>query len=293
MNGDHNMPASTPQAPHLSVPTRIGDEISITGKWVPAKPGGRFRTSEESREMLQEWEAIHQSARADTGVLSTEINHAVGEDAVLVHHVFENADALVDYFATTATEHMGPLTSVAKPDLHMVRGLAVPASVSDAVRDKAATAAFGEHVFGFVKHDYRLPDPATAINVTAKWTTKSGTANELDELIHWWQQVATDAYDLEEGMVRFEAYRVIGEDALIIHEVFDSTAELKFHLTKGTADRYKKYLDQIAEPERYFFRGPVSWTIRTYSKFMHLPATYSSQGSHFTRGSGSMSDGII
>jgi hypothetical protein len=64
-----------------------------------------------------------------------------------------------------------------------------------------------------------------------------------------------------------------------------------FHLTKGTAERYKKDIDEIAEAERYFFRGPVSWTIRTYSKFMHLPATYSSRGSHFTREGGRMSDG--
>ena len=98
---------------------------------------------------------------------------------------------------------------------------------------------------------------------------------------------------LEEGMVRFEAYRVIGEDALIIHEVFDDTSELKFHLTKGTADRYKKDIDEIAQPERYFFRGPVSWTIRTYSKFMHLPATYSSRGSHYTAEGGSSSDGRL
>ncbi|MDH3299269.1 MAG: hypothetical protein OES24_02055 [Acidimicrobiia bacterium] len=278
-------------APHLVEPSRIGDEISITGKWVPSTPGGRFRTSEESREMLQEWEDIHQGARADAGVLSTEINHAVGEDAVLVHHVFESADALVHYFATTAAEHVGPLTAVARPDLHLVRGLTVPTGVRDAVRDKTENTAFGEYLFGFVKHDYRRPDPATAINVTAKWTTKPGETSKLDELTHWWQQVATDAYDLEQGMVRFEAYRVIGEDALIIHEVFDDTAELKFHLTKGTADRYKKDIDQIAEPERYFFRGPVSWTIRTYSKFMHLPATYSSRGSHFTRDGGSMSEG--
>ncbi len=169
----------------------------------------------------------------------------------------------------------------------------MPAGVRDAVRNATTDAAFGEYLFGFVKHDSRLPDPATAINVTATWTTKSGTTDELDELIHWWQQVATDAYDLEQGMVRFEAYRVVVQDALIIHEVFDDTAELKFHLTKGTADRYKKHLDQVAEPERYFFRGPVSWTIRTYSKFMHLPATYSSRGSHFTRAGGSMSDGTI
>ena len=84
-----------------------------------------------------------------------------------------------------------------------------------------------------------------------------------------------------------------GDDALIIHETFATNADLKFHLTKGTAAKYKKDIDQIAAPEAYFFRGPVSWTIRTYSKFMHLPATYSSQGSNYTRPGGSMSDGTV
>lgn len=287
------MTSNTPLPDYLAEPSRIGKEVSITGKWVPSQPGGRFRTTEESREMLKEWEDIHQGARADDGVLSTEINHAVGEDAVLVHHVFENADALVHYFSTTATDHMGPLTAVAKPDLHLVRGINVPAHARDAVLAKGVNAAFGEYLFGFVKHDYRMPDPATAISVTAKWACKPGDESKIDELIHWWQQVPTDAFTLEEGMVRYEAHRVIGEDALIIHEVFEDTKELKFHLTKGTAERYKKDIDLIAEPERYFFRGPVSWTIRTYSKFMHLPATYSSRGSHFTRDGGSMSDGRI
>lgn len=49
----------------------------------------------------------------------------------------------------------------------------------------------------------------------------------------------------------------------------------RFHLSKGTAARYKRDIDGIATPEDYFFRGPVSWMIRTYSKFMRLPATYS------------------
>ena len=96
---------------------------------------------------------------------------------------------------------------------------------------------------------------------------------------------------MEQGLLRFEAYQAVGEDALIIHETFNGTGELKFHLTKGTAAKYKKDIDKIAEPEAYFFRGPVSWTIRTYSKFLHLPATYSSQGSSFTQPGGSMSDG--
>ena len=93
------------------------------------------------------------------------------------------------------------------------------------------------------------------------------------------------------GCTMGEYYRDRGEDALIIHEVFTTNSELKYHLSKGTAEKYKKDIDQVAVPECYFFRGPVSWTIRTYSKFMHLPATYSCQGSNYTHPGGSMSDG--
>ena len=117
MNTDEPLP------PFLSQPSRIGSEISITGKWVPTKKGGLFRRSAESREMVKEWEDIHASARASAGVLSTEINHAVGDDAVLVHHVFADADALVGYFSTTASSHMAALTRVASPELVVERGL--------------------------------------------------------------------------------------------------------------------------------------------------------------------------
>ena len=275
----------------LSEPSRLGQEISVTGKWVPTNPGGRFKKSAESKDMLKEWEDIHVGAKGDNGVLSTEINHAVGEDAVLVHHVFKNPDALVHYFSTTATQHMGALTKVARPQLHLIHGINDPERVRDAVRQKNVPAAFGELLFGYVKEDYKLPNQETAIMVTAKWVCKPDVATHLDELKYWWQRVGTDAYSLEKGLLRFEAYQVVGEDALIIHETFETSDELRFHLSKGTAEKYKKDIDKIATPEAYFFRGPVSWTIRTYSKFLHLPATYSSQGSSFTQQGGTMSDG--
>ena len=285
------MQTKDPLPTFLAEPSRIGQEISVTGKWVPTKQGGLFRKSAESREMLQEWEDIHMGAKSDDGVLSTEINHAVGEDAVLVHHVFKDSDALVNYFSTTATQHMGVLTQVAKPELHIIRGVSVPDSAREAILAKNVSGAFGEFLFGYVKEDYKRPDPEKAIMVTAKWTCKPGNENGLEELKYWWQRVGTEAHSIEEGLLRFEAYQVLGEDALIIHETFENSAELQFHLSKGTAEKYKKDIDKVAEPEAYFFRGPVSWTIRTYSKFLHLPATYSSQGSNFTQPGGTMSDG--
>ncbi|MEM6928067.1 MAG: hypothetical protein AAF602_14135 [Myxococcota bacterium] len=243
--------------------------------------------------MRREWLDIHADAKAYAGVLSTEIDHAIGEDAMLVHHVFRDPDALVHYFTTTASEHAPALLEVAKPEVHLVRGLSVPAAAREALLAKTVPAVFGEYLYGFVKEDYRRPDLDHAIMVTAKWTCKPGDESHLDELEHWWQRVGTEANEIEKGMVRFDAYRVPGEDALILHEAFQDTAELRFHLTRGTAARYKKEIDRIAAPECYFFRGPVSWDIRTYSRFMGLPATYSSQNQHFTRAGGSMSEGTV
>ena len=271
--------------------SKIGSEISITGKWVATQKSSFFRKSAEYKEMLKEWDSIHQEAKMHQGMLSTEINPAIGQDAVLIHHIFEDSNALVSYFNTTAEKHLTNLTSVAKPDIQLIRGVKIDDNVRQALHAKNVKGNFGEYLFGYVKNEYQKPNPETAVQVTAKWTCKDeGT---LEELIYWWQRVGTDAHSMEKGLVRFEVYQVIGENALIIHETFVDSNELQFHLTKGTAEKYKKDIDKIAFPENYFFRGPVSWLIRTYSKFMNLPATYTGQGSHYTQEGGTMSEGII
>jgi quinol monooxygenase YgiN len=180
---------------------------------------------------------------------------------------------------------------VAKPQLHLIRGTQITDTAREAVVAKNVPGVFGEFLFGYVKDDYRRPDYENAIMVTAKWTCHQGVPSHAEDLRYWWQRVGTDAYSIEKGLLRFEAYQVIGEDALIIHEVFQDSDELRFHLSKGTAEKYNKDIDQVTAPEAYFFRGPVSWTIRTYSKFLHLPVTYSSLGSNFTRPDESMSVG--
>ena len=155
--------------------------------------------------MIEEWDAIHQSASQHPGILSTEINHAMGQDAVLVHHTFKSPAAVEDYFASVATEHMAALTQVAKPALHLVRGMQMPASMKAVMSAKVSGAAFGEYRYGYVKNDFQRPDPKTAIQVTAKWVCKPGES--VEELSYWWQRVGTDAYDLEKGLVRFEVYK--------------------------------------------------------------------------------------
>jgi len=270
---------------------QIGDEISVTGKWIPRTPGGLFRKSPDSSELLKEWEDIHSEARASDGVLQTEINHAIGEDAVLVHHVFRNVDALLNYFGETASAHAEALLAVASPQLHLIRGIDVPDTVAQALSSKSVPIGIGNYAYGFVR-DYAEADPASAIHATAKWTCKPGSTDEtLAELKHWWQQANSHALEHEPGLRRFEVYEAKGEHAVITHDTFESTEDLKFHLTKGAANKFKKEIDKIAVPENYYFRGPVEWMIRTYSKFMHLPATYSTIGSNYTGPTGSMSSG--
>ena len=111
-----------PLPTHLSKEARIGTEISLTGKWVATHKNSFFRKSTEYREMLKEWDDIHQEARQHQGMLATEIDPAIGQDAVLIHHIFQDTDALVRYFNTTAEKHMKTLTSVAKPDIQLIRG---------------------------------------------------------------------------------------------------------------------------------------------------------------------------
>jgi hypothetical protein len=215
----------------------------------------------------------------------------VGEDAILVHHVFRNPQAVIDYFGSTASSHARDLLQVAKPQLHFVHGIEVPSTVTEVLNEKGVQTATGNFSYGFVR-DYAAPDTKSAIEVIAKWGVKpGGEVKRLAQLKDIWRQVGNEAFETELGMQRFEVYQIVGEDALITRETFDTTDELKFHLTKGTAAKYKSQLDKFAAPENYYFRGPVAWMIRAYSKFMHLPATYSSRGSHHTMPGGSMSSG--
>lgn len=261
--------------PFFQGPSAQDTQISLTGKWIPTKPASIFRKSAESQAMRQAWNDIRADAQNVAGVRSTEINEGVDQDAVLVHQIFSTPDAFSQYFSTPPTKARTALAKVAKPQIHLIRGVTVPAKAREALPATEVPYAFGEYLFGYERADGEGADPGSFIEVTAKWTCKPGTASYLEELTYWWQRVGTDAFSMEEGLLRFQVYQVIDEDALIIHETFRDNAELQFHLSKGTAAKYKKDIDRVATPECYFFRGPVSWMIRTYSKFMRLPATYS------------------
>ncbi len=264
-----------PLPPFFEGPSALGPQISVTGKWIPTKPGGLFGKSAESRAMRKAWEDIRAGGQGVPEVRSTEINDGVDQDAVLVHQVFSDPDAFTRYVSAPPAEAMTVLTKVAEPQIHLVRGVGVPAKARELLSATNVPYVFGEFLFGYEREDGKGHDPGLAIEVTAKWTCKPGAASYLEELKYWWQRVGTEAYSIEEGLLRFEVYQVVGEDALIIHETFSDNAVLQFHLSRGTAAKYKKDIDEIATPECYFFRGPVSWMIRTYSKFMRLPATYS------------------
>ena len=250
-------------------------KISITAKWKANKQRAFFSDSEESKEMKDLWNKIHDQAKNIDGILRTEVDMTVGEDAVLVHHDFENKESLRNYFKQVAFANKNNMESVAHAERIMIRGSEADADIKGDMTAISDRVDYGEFLFAYSR-DLDQLDNEKLIQVTAKWTCKK--EEDLPELIHWWKEVGMEAYDLEEGLVYFEVGKVTGEAALIIHETFATNADLQFHLTKGTANIYKKHIDKVAAPEDYFFRGPVSWLIRTYSKFMRLPATYSRRG---------------
>lgn len=264
-----------PLPPFFEEPSTLGTQISLTGKWIPTKPAGLFWKTAESKAMRKAWEDIRADAQGILGVRSTEINEGVGQDAVLVHQIFSDPDAFTQYFSATPAQAIAALTKVARPQIHLVRGVDISAKARDALLAINVPCVFGEYLFGYERVDTEGPDLGACIEVTAKWTCRPGAESYLEDLKYWWQRVGTEAFSIEEGLLRFGVYQVVGEDALIIHETFRDNAVLQFHLSKGTAAKYKKDIDKIAAPEDYFFRGSVSWMIRTYSKFMRLPATFS------------------
>lgn len=165
----------------LAEPSKIGTEISITGKWIPAKQGGLFRKSVESKEMLEEWEDIHAGARADAGVLSTEVNHAVGEDAVLVRHVFRDPGPpplLLHHHRRTdgRTDQGRQAADTPRPRRqhpYSDQGSGPGEERAGGVRRVAVRIREGR---------LQAPDQETAIQVTAKWTCEPGNPSGLDEL---------------------------------------------------------------------------------------------------------------
>lgn len=259
----------TPLPDFLANPPAIGSQISVTGSWTPTQRR-RFGTSPAAGTTWAVWDEIRHIAVAHDGVVSIEIDEVVGKGGVVVHLVAADADGLTG-FLTTVAPQLAALAGLATPQVHMVRGLEVPAQVGAALRAAGIPTSIGTWIYGYERDDAAQTDPATLIEVTAVWRC---TGDHLAELGGWWQQVGTEAHSIEAGLIRFEAYAIDGEDALVIHETFSTSDELKFHLTKGTAAMYKKQIDRVAAPDAYLFRGPVAWMIRTYSRFMRLPATY-------------------
>ena len=74
---------------------------------------------------------------------------------------FRDADAVVDYFATTATEHMAALTKVAKPQLHLVRGVDVPVAAYHVSGEYAMIKAAAAN--GWIDHDVVAVEQLTAV----------------------------------------------------------------------------------------------------------------------------------
>ncbi|MDA0797625.1 MAG: hypothetical protein O2826_07500 [Chloroflexi bacterium] len=145
---------SEPLPQFLAEASRIGQEISVTGKWIPTPKSGLFSKSPASTEMLKVWEDIRAISQTDPGLLSIEINYVVLLGAVFVHQIFKDSDAVVSYFSTTVALLMASLLKVARPELHLVRGLDLPTAAREAIAAIQPAAVFGQYLEGEYKFSW-------------------------------------------------------------------------------------------------------------------------------------------
>lgn len=281
------MATSLPElAPHLASVPHFGTEIALTGAWITR--GARSKLSQ--RTLVEKFQVLRAEEYFSHGLLEMEINPGVA-GGVVTHFVFASAEAMAHYFNSLARASIEQLVTMANPEPHLARGIKVPAHPAKELGGQHIPIIFGEWAYGFIRDSYAKPDPASAIMVSAQWSCINDDETSLQELTRLWQVVGTEAYEMEPELLRFEAYRIPGQHSMIIHEVFGTNKELQFHLQKGTAAIYKKDLDAVSTAKIYLFRGPVSWLIRTYSKVLRLPATYSSRDPRLPQAGNSMTDG--
>ncbi len=117
------------------------------------------------------------------------------------------------------------------------------------------------------------------IDLTYVWTAKPGMSAQL-----------AGAYDAvgealnanEPGLLKYEISIVNGGEKIVIHEVFENSEALAFHLS-GVAAKYFPQLVQIATPGPFIFRGSVPEELQQAANKMNIGAIFTSNWKGFTR----------
>ncbi len=122
-------------------------------------------------------------------------------------------------------------------------------------------------------------DMSTEIDLVYVWTAKPGMG---EQLVATYAAVGEVLEANEPGLLSYEiAVSETGEQ-IVIHEVFEDSAALAFHLS-GTAAQYFPQIVEIATPGPFIFRGDVPEELKAAAYQMQMGAIFTGDWDGFAR----------
>lgn len=119
----------------------------------------------------------------------------------------------------------------------------------------------------------------TKIDLTYVWTANPGME---DQLIATYAAVGEVLEANEPGLLSYEIAVSEQGNQIIIHEVFEDSEALAFHLT-GTAAQYFPQISEFATPGPFIFRGTVPEDLKASAYGMQMGAIFTADWSGFER----------
>lgn len=117
------------------------------------------------------------------------------------------------------------------------------------------------------------------IELTYVWTADPGME---DLLISTYSAVGEVLEASEPGLLSYEIAVSERGHQIIVHEVFEDSDALAFHLT-GTAAQYFPQISEFATPGPFIFRGTVPEDLKAAAYGMQMGAIFTTDWSGFER----------
>ncbi len=120
---------------------------------------------------------------------------------------------------------------------------------------------------------------ADEIDLTYVWTAHDGQA---ERLVATYEAVGEMLEAHEPGLLLYEIAVSESGDQIIIHEVFEDSDALAFHLSE-TAAKFFPQLVEFATPGPFIFRGDVPEELKAAAYEMNMGAIFTGDWDGFSR----------
>ena len=120
---------------------------------------------------------------------------------------------------------------------------------------------------------------SSEIDLTYVWTAHEGQAKKL---VATYEAVGAMLESNEPGLTLYEIAVSESGNQIIIHEVFEDSDALAFHLSE-TAAAFFPQLIEFADPGPFIFRGEVPEELKTAAYSMNMGAIFTNDWAGFDR----------